>query len=112
MELEILDSIGSLTNHIQMTQNRVKHAEHGYSGVSADYRIMEDELNRLYEWDLTLLSEIESLGKTVETLQSAINKGNMAEVGEKIDNVEEDIRVFNDLFGKRVETIANLTIGK
>lgn len=112
MELEVLDSIGSLTNHIQMTQNRVKHAEHGYSGVSADYRIMEEELNRLYEWDLNLLSEIEKLGQAVDTLQSAINTANTAEIGEKIDTVEADIRVFNDLFDKRVETIANLTIIK
>ncbi len=112
MELEVLDSIGSLTNHIQMTQNRVRHAEHGYSGVSADYRIMEDELNRLYEWDLNLLSEIEDLSKAVDTLQNAIDIGNSAEIGEKIDAVEADIRDFNDLFDKRVETIANLTIGK
>ena len=72
MEMDLLNGIGSLMNNITSTENRLRHAEQGYTGVSADYNIREDELENMYEWDLHLISDINKLSETVSVLQSTI----------------------------------------
>lgn len=110
MEMDLLNSIGALMNHITSTENRVRHAEQGYSGISADYNIREEELNRMYEWDLNLISDIEKISNAVNTLQATINAGNTADINRKINEVENDIRAFNSLFDRRIQTIADLGV--
>ena len=110
MEMELLNSIGALMNHITSTENRVRHAEQGYSGLSAGYNFREDELDKMYEWDLNLISDIEKLSNAVNSLEAKIGGGDTAEINQKINDVENDIRAFNSLFDKRIETIADLGV--
>ena len=110
MEMELINNIGALMNNITSTENRVRHAEQGYSGVSADYNVREGELSSMYEWDLNLITDIEKLSSSISDLQSTINQGNSDAIGKKIDDVENEIRTFNSLFDKRIKTIANLGI--
>ncbi|UCE75401.1 MAG: hypothetical protein JSV56_06790 [Methanomassiliicoccales archaeon] len=110
MEMDLLNNIGALINHISSIENRVRHAEQGYTGISADYTIREEELNRMYEWDLNLISDIKKISDSVSTLQDTITQGQSAEIGKKIEEVEEDIRDFNSIFDKRIQSIANLGI--
>jgi hypothetical protein len=110
MEMELLNEIGELMNHITSTENRVRHAEQGYTGISMDYNIREDELNRMYEWDLNLISDIEKLSNSVNSLETTIGTGNTTEINQKINDVESDIRDFNSLFDKRIQTIADLGV--
>lgn len=110
MEMELINNMGALMNNITSTENRVRHAEQGYSGISADYNIREDELSTMYEWDLNLIADIEKLSGSISDLQSTINQGNSDAIGKKINDVETEIRTFNSLFDKRIKTIANLGI--
>jgi hypothetical protein len=110
MEMDLINNMGALMNNITSTENRVRHAEQGYSGISADYNIREDELSTMYEWDLNLIADIEKLSSSISDLQSTINQGNSDAIGKKIDDVENEIRTFNSLFDKRIKTIANLGI--
>ena len=110
MEMELLNGIGALMNHITSTENRVRHAEQGYSGLSAGYNVREDELDKMYEWDLNLISDIEKLSNAVNSLEAKIGGGDTAEINQKINDVENDIRAFNSLFDKRIETIADLGV--
>jgi len=110
MEMDLLNNIGALMNNITSTENRIRHAEQGYTGVSGDYNIREDELEDMYEWDLHLISDIQKLFGIVSVLQSTISSGEAGAIKKKIDEVEEDIREFNSLFDKRIETIANLGV--
>jgi hypothetical protein len=110
MEMDLLNNIGALMNNITSTENRVRHAEQGYSGISADYNIREDELEDMYEWDLHLISDIQKLSETVVSLQSTISSGDTGAISKKMTEVEENIRDFNSLFDKRIETIANLGV--
>lgn len=110
MEMDLIDNMAPLMNNITSTENRVRHAEQGYSGVSADFNVREDELNKIYEWDLNLLSDLENLSNSASTLQSTISTGNKTDINQKINEVENEIREFNSLFDKRIQTIANLGI--
>jgi hypothetical protein len=110
MEMDLLNNIGALMNNITSTENRVRHAEQGYSGVSADFNVREDELDKMYEWDLNLISDIEELSKSVGSLQATIGSGDASQISQVIGQVESEIREFNSLCDKRIEVIASLGV--
>jgi hypothetical protein len=110
MEMDLIDNMAQLMNNITSTENRVRHAEQGYSGISADFNVREDELNKIYEWDLNLLSDLENLSNSASSLQSTIITGNTTDINQKINEVESEIREFNSLFDKRIQTIADLGV--
>jgi hypothetical protein len=110
MEMDLLEDAAELVNQITATEGRVRHAEQGYSGVSADYRIEEGQLNRLYEWDLGLLGHIDALKGSVATLQGAIDGGDATAMTQELGNCKNAVRGFNDLFEQRRATIAGLGV--
>jgi DNA primase catalytic subunit len=110
MEMDLIDNMASLMNNITSTENRVRHAEQGYSGISADFNVREDELNKIYEWDLNLISDLDNLSNSASSLQSTISTGNKSDINQKINEVESEIREFNSLFDKRIQSIADLGV--
>ena len=62
-----LDAIGGLINRFKMVEGLVLHAETGYSGIAADVRVKETELNRLYEYDTSLIDNIGVISKSLES---------------------------------------------
>ena len=110
MEMDLLEDAAELVNKITATEAKVRHAEQGYTGISADYRIEQTELNRLYEWDLGLLGHIDALKGSVATLQSAIDGGDGAAMRQELGNCKNAVRGFVDLFEQRRATIAGLGV--
>ena len=108
MEMELLNDIAALVNHATATENRVRHAEQGYSPISPDYKIREGQLDNLYEWDLNLLDDIQEISGAVSALEVAINRGDATHIEKGIGHAERELREFNDLFNTRIEAIAGL----
>jgi hypothetical protein len=112
MEMTLIEDAGKLVSQLYATEGKMRHAEQGYTGVSADYRIEEDELNKLYEWDLSLISHIDNLTSGVNMLQEAINSGDANAMSNNISNLNRSIREFNELFEQRRDAIAGLGVGE
>jgi len=110
MELDFLEDIGNLIARINALGGKIRHAEQGYTGISADFRIEEDAQNRLYEWDLRLISHIDNLKKSAKLFQSAIRAGDMRSTKQEMSNIDVQLRDFTELFEKRREAIAGLGI--
>ncbi len=110
MELEALEEAGGLVNQIAMIEGKLRHAEQGYTGVSPDYRIEEEELNRLYEWDLSLLGHIEELGISATLLQRAITSDDRQNMRQEMSTMNEKLQGFLEVFEKRREAIAGLVV--
>lgn len=110
MVLEFIEDAGGLINQITMIEEKIRHAEQGYTGISPDYRIEEDELNRLYEWDLSLLSYIEELKTNATTLQQAISSDDKPSIRQRMDLLNENLQDLQEVFEKRRETIAGLVV--
>ena len=72
-----LEEMGGVVNSMKRVEGEILHAEVGYSGISADIKIKDDELNRLYEYDNSM---IESLNFIDEAL---IKVPEMVEVRER-----------------------------
>jgi len=110
MEIDMLEDVRRLVNQAQVIEGKVRHAEQGYTGVSADYRIEESELNQLYEWDLGLIAHINELKNSATMFQNAINNGNKENIRNEMDSLNEKLLAFQDLFERRREAIAGLGV--
>ena len=110
MELDFLEDAGSLVNKVTMIEEKIRHAEQGYTGVSPDYRIEEEELNRLYEWDLSLIGHIEELNTSATTLQQAVNSDDKQNMRQQMEYMNEKLQNFLEIFEKRREVIAGLVV--
>jgi hypothetical protein len=110
MDLEYLEDAARLVNGMHKTESRVRHVEQGYSGISADIRIEGEELNRLYEWDLELLRDINTVKLKVEELQTAILGGNKKDVPALMRAVTNIVQDFNTTFDKRFEVISGVNV--
>lgn len=107
MELDLITDMGNTLKLSRQIENKIRHAEQGYTGISADYRIEEDELNRLYEWDLSMLQIIISLEKMADDMNSSISA---PDAGRKMKEVRGALQEFNSVFDKRISVISGLEV--
>ncbi|KYK29598.1 MAG: hypothetical protein AYK23_01670 [Candidatus Proteinoplasmatales archaeon SG8-5] len=109
-ELDLLEDMAKLVIRINTSVERIKHAEQGYTGVSPDYRIEEHELNRMYEWDLGLLDDIQTLKAISTGLQANASSMPVAEMSKEIEGALTSLASFDQLFDSRREAFANLQV--
>jgi hypothetical protein len=110
MDLDALEDVGNLIDRSIALEGKILHAEQGYTGISADFRIEEDAQNRLYEWDLGLITSIDTLKKSTGLFHSAIHSGDAEVMKQEISHIDAIIQEFTDLFEKRRDAIAGLGI--
>jgi hypothetical protein len=96
-----LDTVGGLINHFKKMEGQVTHAEMGYSGISADIAIKEDELNRLYEYDVSMLEHIAAIGASIDSLKGSLVAADEATSHKDLMNIKARITDFEDQFKRR-----------
>jgi hypothetical protein len=101
-ELEIT---GGLISQFKKVEGFVAHAETGYSGLVADINIQEDELNRLYEYDASMIDHITAIASDIEELKGAIAAGDMTAGGKGLADIKRRITDFEDQFNRRLRVI-------
>jgi hypothetical protein len=109
-ELDVLEDMAKLVSRINTSVSRIRHAEQGYTGISPDYRILEPELNRMYEWDLGLLDDIENLMGISSRLQADASTMSAGDIAAEIDKGLASLADFDKLYDSRREAFANLQI--
>ncbi len=109
-ELDLLEDMAKFVSRMNTTVERVRHAEQGYTGLSPDYRIEEAELNRMYEWDLGLIDDVASLRHISNQLMANAKTMLVSEMSGEIDKGLASLTNFDQLFDRRREAIAGLTV--
>jgi hypothetical protein len=104
-----LENLGGIIFKMTELDGRVRHADHGYSGISADVRIEEPEINRLYEFDLALLETIEGLMAKADGVRAAAGKDGDA-VGVSVDTFRHAVGKFEDTFERRMKVISGTEV--
>ncbi len=105
-----LDAIGGLINRFKTVEGLVLHAETGYSGIAADLRVKETELNRLYEYDTSLIDNIGIISKSVDSLKMSLKASDNLQGGEDIDQIRNALIEFEDKFDRRMRVITNTEV--
>lgn len=107
-EFQDIDSLGRLINRFQSLEGKVRHAEGGYSGISATIRIEEPKLDRLYEYDASLLDEVVAVGKEAEALKASTGDGE--KVAERVKIMRSHLEAFEDTFKSRMLVISGTEV--
>ena len=105
-----LDRVGRIINRFRTLEGRVRHAEGGYSGISPAIRIEDDEINRLYEYDASLLDEASALGK--ETAELKVAAGDGKGVRKRTKDIRSQLDAFEDTFEKRMLVVSDTEVAE
>jgi len=109
MEMDLMNDAGELVNYLDALTNSLRHAQQGYSGISADVRIEQAELNRLYEWDFSLLSLIDGLKAKTAVLEDQVSKRSK-DAKSSIRELKTDVNRFDELLKQRIDVIAGTAV--
>lgn len=108
LDFSILKEIGQLIQTVKTVEARIRHAEQGYSGISPSYRIEEDELIKLYEYDWNLIQHVKDLTAMTISLNKNVENGLINEARNDCARINNKFESINELLEDRIEKIANL----
>lgn len=100
-----LEMIGGLISQFKKTEGIVSHAATGYSGIATDIGILEDELDRLYEYDVSMLDHMASISASIESLKNALMAADETVIFRDMMNIKARITDFEDKFNCRLRAI-------
>jgi len=100
-----LDMIGGLINQFKKVEGMVAHAETGYSGFVADIQIKEEELDKLYEYDASMLDHLAAISASIESLKNSLMAADEATSHRDMMNIRARITDFEDRFNRRLRVI-------
>mgnify|MGYP005797088903 FL=1 len=108
LELDLMNDIATVISAAKTAESRVRHAEQGYSGISPAYRVSDEQLNTLYEFDLSLVDGIKGLGTLCRTALGSADTGDFGLVKADLRNIRTELSELLAVFEKRIETMAGL----
>lgn len=103
-----IDRIGGVINKARTLEGKVRHAEQGYSGFSPAVRIVEAELNRLYEYDASMIDTIQRLDSAQAALHSAVTARDDTEARLQLEDIRNDLVEFQRVFEDRIPRVAGI----
>lgn len=71
-ELTYLDDLEKAAMKLQTFIDKISNAAYGYSSFFDAVKIKEDELARLYEFDVALLDMVDEVSRAVDNVQSSV----------------------------------------
>ncbi len=110
MELDLMNDIAAVISKAKTMEARIRHAEQGYSGISAGIRVERAGLNTLYEYDVALLDGVAALGVQSKAVLAAAEDESFDTVRAGLKTMKSDLTSFMTLFDKRIEEISGISV--
>ncbi len=70
-KLDGLAELDRLSQKMMKSANQIRHASYGYSGLFDQVKIQENELDQIYQLDLSMLSDVEALETSLKDQNAA-----------------------------------------
>ncbi|HEX9339787.1 MAG TPA: hypothetical protein VF992_01255 [Thermoplasmata archaeon] len=102
-----LQGIGNVIFTIEGLEAKIRHAEGGYSGLSATIQIKETELDRLYEYDYAM---IESLDKAAAVVPMVRDAGDPKSLEAAVKGLREAIAGFESTWKSRTNAVTGIQV--
>ena len=103
-----IDRIGGAITKTKTLEGKVRHAEQGYTGFSASVRIEEAELNRLYEYDASMIDAIARMDGALGNLLAAVHARDDDGARRLLDEIRDDLTAFERTFEDRIPRVAGI----
>ncbi len=101
--LDQLADLDRSERKLRTVADRIRLADYGYAGFFDAFKIQEEELDRLYEFDLKLAQQVEKIKSGVDGL---IKSGR---IPEGLDEVNKLIDDLGDYFNQRERAIMEVS---
>ena len=90
-QIDVLPQIDRLRGRIDKLIARIRGAMQGYSGFFDLVRVREDLLERVYEYDVELIQQVDALGSAVEQLPGSQDDipSSLSDLHRQIDDLEQ-----------------------
>jgi len=102
--LDDLPALERVISSVDTMINRLKGDVRGYSGFFDFVQIDEDELDRIYESDLRLITDVEALVKQTEALSSSRD-----EPGSVASQLQNQIDAIAEKYSQRTKILTGLS---
>jgi hypothetical protein len=103
-QLGPLAELDRLSSHMQQMADTIRYASYGYSGIFDVEKVREEELDRLYAFDLSLMDDLAGIQSKLEELspQNPPEKWDRAieEAVHFLDALEKKFRQRNDFMAR------------
>ena len=96
--LEELDDVDRITQKLFRAAAAIRHASYGYSGFFDQVKIQEAELDRLYQYDLSLVTHVEAVEQIIRLDPTLTIREQKKQWEEKISSLEKRIEERKNLF--------------
>ena len=100
--LDVLDDIEIGAIRMRQFIDRVKTAAYGYAGLFDAVKVKEEELEKVYQYDLTLLEMADEIASAVDNLEASIGSDGFPAA---IRNVNQKAQDSLDAFNQRAELL-------
>jgi len=108
MDFDLINSVGELVNISHRITEKVRHAEQGYAPwISGEVRIEEEELNLLYEYDLSLINKIEKLITEADILEEA-TISRSPDRSQRLSALRSSLENFEAYFMQRIAKVTQV----
>ncbi|MHB1434938.1 MAG: zinc ribbon domain-containing protein [Thermoplasmata archaeon] len=104
-----LTDLAPLLADLQMLEGSVRHAEQGYSGISAPVRVGTAQLDRLYEYDYGFVQAADQLNGTLSQLPASAASGG-ANSRALIATARGQVAQLSQAFQARLKAIEGLRV--
>lgn len=98
--IEVLDDVEIASVKLRTFIDKVKTASYGYAGFFDAVKIKEDDLAQVYQYDLTLMTLLDSVTAAIDNLEASIETDGLPAA---IRNVIQKAQDSLDAFNKRSE---------
>jgi len=108
-QLKALEPLGTVILKTQSLEGQVRHAEQGYSGLVADVKVLEPQMNKLYEWDAFLLDGVAGLSQMAAQLETDA-PGDAGKVLAGIQGIGKSLADIEATFKRRMNVITGTEV--
>ncbi len=103
--LELLDELDRVEKRIRRVADRIKHADYGYSGFFDTIKVEDEELDKLYKFDVATLEAAENIAEGLKQLSDVLSEPEKLE--KRIKNLQSEIRKLDENWSDRENLISD-----
>jgi hypothetical protein len=104
-EIRMIDDLEAAAIKFRQVIDRIKKASYGYSGFFDAVKINEEELALIYQYDLSMMDQVEVANKAVDTVETSIGTDGLPAAIRNLVSVADQCVIA---FDKRAEVITGM----
>lgn len=109
-QFAVLTSLTDTLSDLQRLEGEIRHAEQGYSGISAATRVRPEQLDSLYQFDYGFAQAADQLLQTLGPLRDAAGNPNGAGANDALTQTRAQVRALDTAFKSRMSAVQGILV--